>query len=85
MTLVDGSQESIGSQEPAANRCDARRSAEDKMTPSGRGSIAARGLMSPDVAVMFLLLMRQMDRVCGHPRDSAEEHADAGQASAHVY
>ena len=77
MTLVNDSQELIGGQDPAATRCDGG-------TPSARSPIAARGPMSADVAVMFLLLMRQMDRLRESSVDSTAGNDDASNSSAHV-
>ncbi|HLZ31471.1 MAG TPA: hypothetical protein VKV73_29485 [Chloroflexota bacterium] len=82
MTLVNGLQETIG-QEGAANRCDAGgQTARDTMTPS-QSPMIARGPRSEDIAVMFLLLMRQMDRL-RQSSDNNSRKNDVEEAASRV-
>lgn len=84
MTLIGGSQ-SVGDQDPRSHPSESGRGrVDDNTVPSAQGLVAARSPMSPEVAVMFSLLMRQMDRLHEQARDSMGRLDEAGQASARI-
>lgn len=85
MTLANGSQNSTGGQEPGAAPCGSGQGSVDhNQSPSAQSPIAARVPMSADVAVMFLLLMRQMDRLRESSGDSIRKNDHADQAASRV-
>lgn len=64
MTPISRSPKPLGGQEPESIPAGSgQKCAESNEAPSADGLTAVRGPMAPEVAVMFSLLMRQMDRL----------------------
>jgi hypothetical protein len=85
MTLISRSPKPLGGQEPESIPAGSgQQCAESNEVPSAHRLTAVRGPMAPEVAVMFSLLMRQMDRLRESSCGATTESDDVPQAAVRV-